>query len=138
VLLCRNSTDTKFFQRLRPYPRVYLLASNVHFREWDNTPNGFGVVLVCIAPWRAAELHERFLRTFEHYGEASAAVDGALGAPALRALLSRCAHGRTVSRHAWRNDETALSACSHAEHAPLCWPRVQARMFLERLDRSRS
>jgi hypothetical protein len=95
ILLCRNSTDTEFFQRLRPYPRVYLLASNVHFREFDNTPNGFGVVLVCITPFQRMDMHERFLLTFEHYGEASTAVDGSLGRSTMQMLLSRCATAST-------------------------------------------
>lgn len=95
ILLCRNSTDTEFFQRLRPYPRVYLLASNVHFREFDNTPNGFGVVLVCIAPFQRMDVHKRFLLTFEHYGEASTAVDGSLGWSTMQTLLSRYATAST-------------------------------------------
>ena len=32
LLLCRNSTDTAYFQRLRPYPRVLLRRTNTRFK----------------------------------------------------------------------------------------------------------
>lgn len=32
VPLCRNSTDTAYFQRLRPYPRVLLRRCNTQFK----------------------------------------------------------------------------------------------------------
>ena len=49
LLVCRNSTDTAYFQRLRPYPRVLLRRSNTHFKDYDKTPIGFGIVVFCIA-----------------------------------------------------------------------------------------
>ena len=89
IILCRNSTDTEFFQRMHPYPKVFLLASNVNFKDYDNTPNGFGTALVCIAQHDRVQVHERFLRTFQPYGEASMAVDAGMGEAMLLALLSR-------------------------------------------------
>lgn len=89
ILLCRNSTETEFFQRLRPYPKVFLLASNIFFRDYDNTPNGFGIALVCLARAEASELHSRFLGTFAAYGEACIAVDAAIPQPMLTHLLTR-------------------------------------------------
>ncbi len=49
LLVCRNSTDTAYFQRLRPYPRVALRRSHTRFKDYDKTPIGFGVVVFCIA-----------------------------------------------------------------------------------------
>lgn len=49
LLVCRNSTDTAYFQRLRPYPRVMLRRSNCAFKDYDKTPIGFGVAVFCIA-----------------------------------------------------------------------------------------
>ena len=37
LLVCRNSTDTRYFQRLRPYPRVHLLRSSIMFKDYDKT-----------------------------------------------------------------------------------------------------
>lgn len=49
ILICRNSTDTSFFQRLRPYPRIMLRRGNARFKDYDKTPIGFGVAVFCIA-----------------------------------------------------------------------------------------
>lgn len=49
VLVCRNSTDTAYFQRLRPYPRIMLRRHKCLFKDYDKTPIGFGVVVFCIA-----------------------------------------------------------------------------------------
>ena len=49
LLVCRNSTDTAYFQRLRPYPRVLLRRTNTLFKDYDKTPIGFGIVVFCIA-----------------------------------------------------------------------------------------
>ena len=49
LLVCRNSTDTAYFQRLRPYPRIALRRSHTRFKDYDKTPIGFGVVVFCIA-----------------------------------------------------------------------------------------
>ena len=49
MLVCRNSTDTAYFQRLRPYPRIMLRRHKCLFKDYDKTPIGFGVVVFCIA-----------------------------------------------------------------------------------------
>lgn len=77
LLLCRNSTDTAYFQRLRPYPRVLLRRTNTHFKgahpmplhavrnelawslqcgltlgavaDYSKTPIGFGICVFAIA-----------------------------------------------------------------------------------------
>ncbi|KAL4853371.1 Cytochrome P450 97B2 [Chlorella vulgaris] len=60
VLVCRNSTDTGYFQRLRPYPR---------------TPIGFGIAVFCIAKHNVRELYTRFFDAFESMGEPNIPVD---------------------------------------------------------------
>ena len=40
VLVCRNSTDTGYFQRLRPYPRVLLRRLSARFKDYEKTPIG--------------------------------------------------------------------------------------------------
>ena len=37
LLVCRNSTDTAYFQRLRPYPRVLLRRSFTLFKARPRT-----------------------------------------------------------------------------------------------------
>jgi hypothetical protein len=37
ILICRNSTDTAYFQRLRPYPRVLLRRMSARFKDYDKT-----------------------------------------------------------------------------------------------------
>ena len=49
LMVCRNSTDTAYFQRLRPYPRVLLRRTNTLFKDYDKTPIGFGIVVFCVA-----------------------------------------------------------------------------------------
>lgn len=42
VLVCRNSTDTGYFQRLRPYPRVLLRRLSARFKDYDKAGPGGG------------------------------------------------------------------------------------------------
>ncbi|KAK9915696.1 hypothetical protein WJX75_002780 [Coccomyxa subellipsoidea] len=78
LLVCRNSTDTAYFQRLRPYPRVMLRRSNCAFKDYDKTPIGFGVAVFCIAKAPCKELHERFFDGFAAMGEPNIPIDKAL------------------------------------------------------------
>ena len=49
LLVCRNSTDSAFYQRLRPYPRIALRRSHTRFKDYAKSAIGFGVVVFCIA-----------------------------------------------------------------------------------------
>ena len=49
VLVCRNSTDTGFYHRLRPYPRVLLRRTACRFKDYGKTPIAWGVVMFCIS-----------------------------------------------------------------------------------------
>jgi hypothetical protein len=47
LLVCRNSTDTSYFQRLRPYPRVMLRRDAVRFKDYPSaTP-----IACALLPW---------------------------------------------------------------------------------------
>jgi hypothetical protein len=39
---CSNSTDTAYYQRLRPYPRVLLRRCSTQFKDYEKCPIGFG------------------------------------------------------------------------------------------------
>jgi len=75
VLICRNSTDTAYYQRLRPYPRVLLRRQCVKFKNYENTPIGFGIVVFCIAKRNWKDLYGRFLDAFSPYGESNMPID---------------------------------------------------------------
>jgi len=50
LLVCRNSTDTAYFQRLRPYPRVLLRRQNARFKARAGAPRAVAGVLACGRP----------------------------------------------------------------------------------------
>lgn len=75
ILICRNSTDTAFYQRLRPYPRVNLKRLSVLFKDYSNTPIGFGVSIFCLAKAEKKVLYPKFLSAFENHGEPSIPFD---------------------------------------------------------------
>ena len=75
ILICRNSTDTAFYQRLRPYPRVNLRRLSVLFKDYSSTPIGFGVSIFCLAKAQRKVLYPRFHSIFEAYGEPSIPID---------------------------------------------------------------
>lgn len=76
VLVSRNSTDTGYYQRLRPYPRVLLRRQSIKFKNYENTPIGFGIVVFCIArEQNCQDLFGRFVEAFAPYGEPNMAVD---------------------------------------------------------------
>lgn len=49
LLIVRNSTDTRYYQRLQPYPRVLLRRSACKFKDYHDLPIAWGVVIFCIA-----------------------------------------------------------------------------------------
>nr|BCL66237.1 hypothetical protein [Volvox reticuliferus] len=111
MLLCRNSTDTAYFQRLRPYPRVMLRRTSAMFKDYDKTPIGFGVAVFCIAPRGPARapLYQRFVATFGDWGEPNIPIDAAfVDSPAFLELLDRLADHTT--RH-MRDTWVQCSAC---------------------------
>ncbi|GFR43232.1 hypothetical protein Agub_g4291, partial [Astrephomene gubernaculifera] len=112
LLVCRNSTDTAYFQRLRPYPRVMLRRTSARFKDYDKTPIGFGVAVFCIAaagPQRAP-LYQRFVDAFGDWGEPNIPIDSAfVSSPVFCQLLERLTQHAT--RHL-RDNWVQCSACS--------------------------
>lgn len=75
VLICRNSTDTAYFQRLRPYPRVLMRRTSTQFKDYTKCPPGFGVVVFCVAKPTCTDLYARFLECFNRGGEPNIPID---------------------------------------------------------------
>lgn len=75
LLICRNSTDTAYFQRLTPYPRVLLRRHNAQCKDYDKSPIGFGIVVFCIAKNDCGGLYDRFIRYFGPWGEPNIVID---------------------------------------------------------------
>ncbi|DBA66027.1 TPA: hypothetical protein ACH3X2_003035 [Trebouxia sp. C0005] len=103
VLVCRNSTDTAYFQRLRPYPRIMLRRMKCLFKDYDKTPIGFGVVVFCIAKSDCRELYERFFDAFAHEGEPNIPIDRQImQSPEFYHLLERLRqHAELHQRDHW-------------------------------------
>ncbi|GMH33587.1 hypothetical protein BSKO_01421 [Bryopsis sp. KO-2023] len=93
LLVCRNSTDTAYFQRLTPYPRVLLRRQNAQFKDYDKTPIGFGIIVFCIAKGDCHDLYKRFIKHFGPAGEPNVVVDKAwLSMPSFSAGFERLKH----------------------------------------------
>ena len=78
ILVCRNSTDTSYFQRLLPFPRIHLKRSAVQFKDYERCPIGFGICVFCIvSPThpQQAEIYSRFYDEFHSSGEFNIPVD---------------------------------------------------------------
>lgn len=53
ILVCRNSTDTAYFQRLRPYPRIMLLRYNTRFKDYVRCAVIQQILSIwCLLAWR--------------------------------------------------------------------------------------
>lgn len=111
ILVCRNSTDTGYFQRLRCYPRILLRRTAAHFKDYDNTPIGFGIAIFCLAGMNHRRtLFSKFFDAFELMGEPSIPVDRVLvSSDDYFALLDRL---REYSRHFHRDNWVQCSMCS--------------------------
>ncbi|WIA29221.1 hypothetical protein OEZ86_011732 [Tetradesmus obliquus] len=103
LLICRNSTDTAYFQRLRPYPRVLLRRSSAKFKDYDKSPIGFGVVVFCIAKHDCRALYERFFEGFAPWGEPNIPIDKPfMASPGFYQLLARLRrHAEQHARDHW-------------------------------------
>lgn len=128
ILIVRNSTDTNYFQRLRPYPKVLLRRNAAKFKDYSSTPVGFGIVIVLMVKADAAgsrSMTERFLAEFGPAGEPCLAIDAPFVATAAyAALLSRLRdHTDAHSRDHWAQ----CSACATWRRVPQAVARRAAR-----------
>ena len=78
IIICRNSTDTGYFQRLRPFPRCLLRRDAIRFKDYpDKTPIAFGIVVFCLCtdPALQAQFYPRFVDAFASKGEVNLPID---------------------------------------------------------------
>jgi hypothetical protein len=80
LLVCRNSTDTSYFQRLVPFPRVFLRRDAIMFKDYTNSPVGFGICVFCLVgstlkKEEKIETYKRFHEQFAHAGEFNVPFD---------------------------------------------------------------
>lgn len=103
ILVCRNSTDSAYFHRLLPYPRVLLRRRSIHFKDYEGTPIGFGIVVFCIARQQIKNLYKRFYDAFSPYGECNIPIDSEMVSnPVFYSLISRLeAQARRTERDSW-------------------------------------
>jgi hypothetical protein len=70
LLICRNSTDTAYFQRLRPFPRCFLRRDSIQFKDYSNTPIAFGIVAFLLSNNNdSSRYFSRFCVQFSNRGE---------------------------------------------------------------------
>jgi PWWP domain len=74
ILVCRASVETNFFRGLLCFPRVLMHRSSIQFKDYNNTPIGFGIAVFLIAK-PEKELYQRFYQGFGDAGEASTPID---------------------------------------------------------------
>lgn len=109
LLIVRNSTDTGYYQRLQPYPRVLLRRSACRFKDYDDLPIAWGVIIFCIAKHNVGSLYPRFYEAFAAAGEASIPVDAELlRSDAFAQLLVRL---RLLAAQYHRDHWVLCSAC---------------------------
>ena len=90
LLVCRNSTDANFFQRLKPYPRVFLRRESILFKDYDTNPISFGIAVFCIAKSNQVNLFRNFYSRFGKHGEVNVPIDDKLMSnPVFPELLER-------------------------------------------------
>jgi hypothetical protein len=77
IIICRNSTDTGYFQRLRPFPRCLLRRDAIRFKDYpDKTPIAFGIAAFILAtPSLQAGFYPRFVDAFASKGEVNLPID---------------------------------------------------------------
>ena len=121
LLVCRNSTDTSYFQRLLPFPRVFLRRDAVMFKDYDHTPIGFGIAVFClvspVVP-KATKLaiYRRFFDEFHHAGEFNVPFDAAFMEEAAFERLTDRLHVAAATR--FRDSWVACDKCDRWREIP--------------------
>ena len=121
LLVCRNSTDTSYFQRLHPFPRIFLRRDAIRFKDYDNTPIGFGIAVFCmVAPTvtksEKLETYRRFYDEFSHAGELNVPFDRTfLEHPAFEDLTDRL-HEDAAKKY--RDSWVACDVCDRWRELP--------------------
>ena len=113
ILVCRNSTDTNYFQRLLPFPRVMLRRNAVQFKDYTSSPVGFGIAVFCmVAPNNPdqREIYARFYDEFANAGEFSVPCDRAFASSKAFTELTERLH-----RKAAESQRDSFVACDNCD-----------------------
>ena len=131
LLVCRNATDTSYFQRLVPFPRVFLRRDAIRFKDYDNTPIGFGIAVFClvsptIPKARKMEMYARFYEEFNHAGEFNLPFDRTfLSTPQFKELTDRLhVVAAKKYRDSWQGRDQSHSCIQFARPAEAPLNRV--------------
>ena len=121
LLVCRNSTDTSYFQRLLPFPRVFLRRDAVMFKDYDHTPIGFGIAVFCLVSPVASKAtklatYRRFFNEFQHAGEFNVPFDEAFMEEAAFERLTDRLHVAAATR--FRDSWVACDKCDRWREIP--------------------
>ena len=121
LMVCRNSTDTSYFQRLLPFPRVFLRRDAIRFKDYDHTPIGFGIAVFCLVSPTLPKsekmaTYRRFFDEFQHAGEFDVPFDREfLHTAAFEELTDRL-HVDSAKR--FRDSWVACDACDRWREIP--------------------
>ena len=119
IIICRNSTDTGYFQRLRPFPRCLLRRDAIRFKDYpDKTPIAFGicVFLLCRDPALQAVQYPRFVDAFASRGEVNLPIDGIFVRTTECAQLLARLHAQSVDTQ--RDSWVCCDACGRWRSLP--------------------
>lgn len=121
LLVCRNSTDTSYFQRLLPFPRVFLRRDAIMFKDYDHTPIGFGIAVFCLVSPVASKAtklatYRRFFDEFHHAGEFNVPFDAAFMEEAAFERLTDRLHVAAATR--FRDSWVACDKCDRWREIP--------------------
>ena len=121
LLVCRNSTDTSYFQRLLPFPRVFLRRDAVMFKDYDHTPIGFGIAVFCLVSpvvpkTTKLAVYRRFFDEFHHAGEFNVPFDAAFMEEAAFERLTDRLHVAAATR--FRDSWVACDKCDRWREIP--------------------
>ena len=121
LMVCRNSTDTSYFQRLLPFPRVFLRRDAIRFKDYEHTPIGFGIAVFCLVSPTLPKsekmaTYRRFFDEFQHAGEFDVPFDREfLHTAAFEELTDRL-HVDSAKR--FRDSWVACDACDRWREIP--------------------
>ena len=119
LIVCRNSTDTAYFQRLRPFPRCMLRRDAIIFKDYpDKSPPAFGICSFLLT--KSAEhqslFYPRFVDAFAGHGEVCMPIDSLFARqPQFTQLVQRLAAQSVQSQ---RDSWVCCDACGRWRALP--------------------
>jgi hypothetical protein len=130
LLVCRNSTDTNYFQKLLPFPRVMLRRNAVQFKDYTSSPIGFGIAVFCmVAPGNPEYQRETYARFYDEFASA-----GEFNVPCDRAFASSKAFTELVERlhrQAAESQRDSFVACDKCDR----WRELSFELMQEAMKK---